>query len=56
MGLAAIGNYKVAGPLTAGHLFWASASLGDALQRVKKITTGPSQSISAPHDKLKIIS
>jgi len=33
MGLAAIGNYKIVGSLTAGHLFWASASLGDAVQR-----------------------
>ncbi len=35
MGLAAIGNYKVAGPLTAGSIFLASASLGDAWQRMK---------------------
>jgi hypothetical protein len=69
MGLAAIGNYKVAGPLTAGHIFWASASLGDALQRVKKATTGSSkrgkdipkrnnvlaQSVSASAEKLNII-
>ena len=37
MGLAAIGNYKLVGPLTAGHLFWASASLGDVMQRLKKL-------------------
>lgn len=34
MGLAAIGDHKLVGPLTAGHLFWASASIGDAMQRV----------------------
>lgn len=28
MGLAAIGHHKLIGPLTAGHLFWASASIG----------------------------
>jgi MoaA/NifB/PqqE/SkfB family radical SAM enzyme len=35
MGLASIGNHKVIGPLTAGHLFWASASVGDAWQRAR---------------------
>jgi MoaA/NifB/PqqE/SkfB family radical SAM enzyme len=37
MGLAAIGSHKVAGPLTAGHIFLASASIGDAWQRVKNL-------------------
>jgi hypothetical protein len=67
MGLAAIGNYKVAGPLTAGHLFWASASLGDAVQRFKEAVAGLSrrghhsnpinvpQSVSATDDKLHIL-
>jgi MoaA/NifB/PqqE/SkfB family radical SAM enzyme len=36
MGLAAIGNYKLVGPLTAGHIFWASAHLGDVMKRVGK--------------------
>ena len=35
MGLAAIGNRKVVGPLTAGYVFWASAAIGDAWQRIK---------------------
>ncbi|MGB8889917.1 MAG: radical SAM protein [Candidatus Korobacteraceae bacterium] len=38
MGLAAIGHNKVVGPLTAGHLFWASAAIGEAWQRVKGVT------------------
>jgi MoaA/NifB/PqqE/SkfB family radical SAM enzyme len=33
MGLAAIGHRKVAGPLTAGDIFWASTALGDYIQR-----------------------
>ena len=28
MGLAAVGHHKLVGPLTAGHIFWASASIG----------------------------
>ncbi len=39
MGLHAIGNHKLVGPLKAGHLFWASAALGDAVQRI----AGPKQ-------------
>jgi MoaA/NifB/PqqE/SkfB family radical SAM enzyme len=35
MGLASIGSYRVAGPLTAGHIFWASAAVGDWFQRIK---------------------
>ena len=33
MGLAAIGHYPVAGPLTAGHLFMASIRIGKAWKR-----------------------
>jgi hypothetical protein len=33
MGLNAIGSYPLMGPLTAGHVFWASAAVGDWLQR-----------------------
>jgi MoaA/NifB/PqqE/SkfB family radical SAM enzyme len=35
MGLAAVGHYSVAGPLTAGHLFFASDRLGKALRQVR---------------------
>jgi MoaA/NifB/PqqE/SkfB family radical SAM enzyme len=34
MGLAAIGSHKLIGSLTAGHIFWASAAVGDTLQRM----------------------
>lgn len=37
MGLAAVGHYRVAGPLTAGHLYFASDKVGQAWRRVKKI-------------------
>lgn len=33
MGLNAIGSYKLAGPLTAGHIFWFSAAIGDWAKR-----------------------
>lgn len=48
MGLAAIGNHKVAGPLTAGHIFWTSAAIGDAWQRVKGVRArdnGPDETL-----------
>lgn len=32
MGLAAVGNHKVVGPLTAGHLFFASLALGRTIR------------------------
>lgn len=35
MGLAAIGNYKLAGPLTAGSIFHASANLGEKIAALK---------------------
>lgn len=34
MGLHAIGNHKLVGPLKAGHIFWASAAVGDAVQHL----------------------
>ena len=34
MGLAAIGDHKLIGPLTAGHIFWASAKIGKKLQPI----------------------
>ena len=48
MGLAAIGNHKVVGPLTAGNIFMASAAIGDmpgsgskGRERVVKIARKP---------------
>jgi len=35
MGLAAIGHRKLIGPLTAGHIFWASASMGRGVKRLE---------------------
>ena len=35
MGLAAVGHQKLAGPITAGHIFWTSAAIGRSVQRVE---------------------
>src|SRR6201995_820153 len=35
MGLAAVGHHRVAGPLTAGHLFMASAKIGKAWRNLQ---------------------
>jgi MoaA/NifB/PqqE/SkfB family radical SAM enzyme len=37
MGLAAVGHQKLAGPLTAGHIFWTSASIGRSVQRGERM-------------------
>jgi hypothetical protein len=49
MGLAAVGHYRVAGPLTAGQIFMASDRLGKSwrnlqrkLARKPPVRTGPS--------------
>lgn len=34
MGLAAIGEHRIAGPLKAGHIFWASAAVGDLVEKL----------------------
>jgi hypothetical protein len=39
MGLAAVGHHRVAGPLTAGHLFHASARVGNSIRTVKRAFT-----------------
>ena len=36
MGLAAIGHRKLVGPLTAGHIFWASASIGRYVKLLRR--------------------
>jgi MoaA/NifB/PqqE/SkfB family radical SAM enzyme len=41
MGLAAVGHYRVAGPLTAGHLFYASDRIGASLRSVSKSFSRP---------------
>jgi MoaA/NifB/PqqE/SkfB family radical SAM enzyme len=40
MGLAAVGNYSVMGPLTAGHLFYASDKVGKAWREMKRTWMG----------------
>ena len=37
MGLAAVGHHRVAGALTAGHLFYASDRIGTSLRSIGKI-------------------
>jgi MoaA/NifB/PqqE/SkfB family radical SAM enzyme len=37
MALAAVGNYKVAGPLRAGHLYFASDKIGEAWRSMKNV-------------------
>ena len=37
MGLAAVGHHKLIGPLTAGHIFWASTNIGRSIQRAGRI-------------------
>lgn len=32
MGLAAVGHRKIIGPVTAGHIFWSSAALGEVVK------------------------
>jgi MoaA/NifB/PqqE/SkfB family radical SAM enzyme len=39
MGLAAVGHYRVLGPLTAGHLFMASDRLGKGWRRLRRALT-----------------
>jgi hypothetical protein len=33
MGLAAVGHQKLAGPITAGHIFWTSTAIGRYVRR-----------------------
>ena len=33
MGLAAVGNHKLVGPVTAGHIFWTSNAIGGYVRR-----------------------
>lgn len=40
MALAAVGNHKVVGPLTAGHLFMASDRLGKNLRKLRGVFAG----------------
>lgn len=41
MGLAAVGHHRVLGPLTAGHLFYASDEIGKSWRAMKRIFVKP---------------
>ncbi len=44
LGLNAVGSHRLLGPITAGHVFWASAAVGDWVQRNHpRIWTEPSR-------------
>ncbi len=50
MGLAAVGHYRVLGPLTAGHLLRASERVGRVRKRWRELARSrPSKSRGAPH-------
>jgi organic radical activating enzyme len=65
MGLSVVGHRKIVGPITAGHVFWASATIGrhvrhvgNALHRVLNDGEGERRtedSGSSPENPLKII-
>jgi len=48
MGLAAVGHHRVLGPLTAGHLFHASAKVGRSMKRVRSKFSKTSEPESQP--------
>jgi MoaA/NifB/PqqE/SkfB family radical SAM enzyme len=54
MGLAAVGHYKVAGPLTAGHLFLASDRIGKSWGKMKKMYL-PVHKSQVPEAPFKIL-
>jgi MoaA/NifB/PqqE/SkfB family radical SAM enzyme len=41
MGLAAVGHHRVVGPLTAGHLFFASDQIGKSLRSINNFFSRP---------------
>lgn len=55
MGLAAIGSVRVVGPLTAGHIFWASAAVGDWVQRLKHVPDG-ANAVIPDENPLRVVS
>ncbi len=48
MGLAAVGHHKVAGPLTAGHLFLASDRIGKSWRKLQRVVVREPQVQAAP--------
>jgi len=62
MGLAAVGNKKLIGPLTAGHIFWASTAIGryvergeNRLRQVMNRKQSRDPGVSRAKDLLKVI-
>jgi hypothetical protein len=64
MGLAAVGHQKLAGPITAGNIFWTSAAIGRYIQGVEnklangKQREGPREDrhgVSRTKDLLKVM-
>ena len=62
MGLAAVGNHKLVGPLTAGHIFWTSNAIGryvqrgeNTLRRLVRRKQGTDVGVSPTKDLLKVI-
>jgi MoaA/NifB/PqqE/SkfB family radical SAM enzyme len=63
MGLAAVGNKKLVGPLTAGHIFWTSTAIGRYVQRgentfrqvVNRKQSRADLGVSRTKDLLKVI-
>lgn len=53
MGLAAVGHYRVAGPLTAGHLFFASDRIGKAWRGLRAGWSRPPQAVPPPFNILQ---
>jgi MoaA/NifB/PqqE/SkfB family radical SAM enzyme len=49
MGLAAVGHRKLAGPITAGHIFWTSAAIGRRVRRAENMLR---QLLNHKHGKL----
>jgi MoaA/NifB/PqqE/SkfB family radical SAM enzyme len=54
MGLAAVGHYRVLGPLTAGHIFMASDRLGKTWRRLQRMFS-PKPQVSVARSPFKII-
>jgi MoaA/NifB/PqqE/SkfB family radical SAM enzyme len=54
MGLAAVGHFRVAGPLTAGHLFMASDRIGRFWRRLWT-TASPAPAVEAGASQFKIL-
>ncbi len=54
MGLAAVGHYRVLGPLTAGHIFMASDRLGKAWRRLQR-KFSPKRQVPVAESPFKIL-